>query len=107
MTLTQSGIVEDAICFGPGPEEKLSFAILISTDSVLKAGLYRGRITISVPESEARVWADTSAVSIDGKCDVGHGEVLSVLVEKDFACLTPRDSSDDADTFPHPKAKGN
>ena len=30
------------------------------------------------------------------------GEKLSILIEKDFACLAPRAGEDEADMYPHP-----
>jgi hypothetical protein len=30
--------------------------------------------------------------------------MLKILVEKDFACLAPREGEDESDMFPHPKA---
>ncbi|MGH8167708.1 MAG: DUF7009 family protein [Woeseiaceae bacterium] len=30
------------------------------------------------------------------------GDELSILVEKDFACLAPREGEDDSDKFPNP-----
>jgi hypothetical protein len=31
--------------------------------------------------------------------------VLGILVEKDFACLAPREGEDESDMYPHPEAK--
>ncbi len=32
------------------------------------------------------------------------GSHLSILVEKDFACLAPREDEDETDMYPHPLA---
>lgn len=61
-------------------------------------------LTVRLPETRVLGWASTEQVSIRGEQQLANGDVLSILVEKDFACLAPRDGDDDADTFPHPDA---
>lgn len=61
-------------------------------------------IVVRLPEATVKAWADSEQVSIDGKQPLDNGEVLSILVEKDFACLAPREGEDEADMFPHPQA---
>ena len=48
--------------------------------------------------------ATTEQVSIDDQQVLVDGDKLRVIVEKDFACLTPRDGEDESDMYPHPKA---
>ena len=31
------------------------------------------------------------------------GDLLKILVEKDFACLAPREGEDETDMYPHPQ----
>jgi hypothetical protein len=47
-------------------------------------------------------WASTEQVSIAADESLDGGDFLKILVEKDFACLAPRDGEDEADMFPHP-----
>ncbi len=37
-----------------------------------------------------------------GGRDVDDGDSLKILVEKDFACLAPREGEDESDMYPHP-----
>ena len=59
------------------------------------------RLVVQIPQAAARHWAATEEVSITGAQPLEDGE-LSILVEKDFACLTPREGEDESDMFPHP-----
>jgi hypothetical protein len=61
-------------------------------------------LTVRIPEVEIHQWADSDQVSIQGEQGVGDGEPLTILVEKDFACLAPREGEDESDMFPHPQA---
>ena len=68
--------------------------------------LSEGTMTIGLPRDDVMAWASGDEVAIQEKQALPDG-VLTILVEKDFACLAPgghRDDEDDADTFPHPDA---
>ena len=45
-----------------------------------------------------------SESEIIGEQVLVDGEKLSILVEKDFICLTGRDDEDESDMYPHPEA---
>ena len=61
-------------------------------------------ITVRLPETTVLAWATTEQVSIHGDQVLADGEILSILVEKDFVCLTGRDDEDESDMYPHPEA---
>ena len=50
-------------------------------------------------------WASSSQVSMSGSLQLDDGQTLELLVEKDFACLAPREGEDESDMFPHPSAE--
>lgn len=60
-------------------------------------------LLVCVPIKLIEAWASTDQVSIHANIPNGTPEGLSLLIEKDFACLLPR--GDDADAFPNPAAK--
>ena len=62
-------------------------------------------LTVSLPESVVLAWATTEQVSIEGEQSLADGQKLSILVEKDFACLAPREGEDESDMYPNPSAK--
>jgi hypothetical protein len=59
---------------------------------------------VRLPESLVLSWAATEQVSMAGEQALDEGRVLQILVEKDFACLAPREGEDESDMFPHPEA---
>ena len=102
-TLRDEGIVQARTAF-PGGRE-LRYEVESSPASV-KPGAFLSNTTVTVrlPESMVRAWANSDQVSIDGELEHTNGEVTRILVEKDFACLTPREGEDESDMFPHPSA---
>lgn len=100
--LRSEGRVEDAIHFGP--DAALRYAVLADADADRLTAAWRGgEVVVRIPAAQARAWADGDAVGMSTDQDIGDGRVLSVLVEKDFKCLVPRDGTDD-DGFPNPAA---
>ena len=61
-------------------------------------------MTVRLPETAVLAWAATDQVSIEGEQLLDDGEKTTILVEKDFVCLTPREGEDESDMFPHPQA---
>lgn len=57
------------------------------------------RIEVCLPHAMTQDWAKGDAVGI-----AAEHEGLSLLIEKDFRCLAPREGEDDDDAFPHPGA---
>ncbi len=61
-----------------------------------------GALTVQLPESAVNQWAASEQVSIAADESLDDGDVLKILVEKDFACLAPREGEDESDMFPRP-----
>ncbi len=61
-------------------------------------------LTVSIPESRIIRWSNSDEVSISARQLLDDGSHLSILVEKDFACLAPREDEDETDMYPHPLA---
>jgi hypothetical protein len=99
--LRADGRVSAATSFPGGS----SFEYSVETSTLTgqpRASYSTDRLVVQIPESMARQWAATEEVSITAAQPLEQGE-LSILVEKDFACLTPREGEDEADLFPHPR----
>ena len=58
-------------------------------------------INILVDENKAKQWAKSEEVGLFGTEPLVLGS-LELLIEKDFACLNPRDGGEDSDSFPNP-----
>ena len=61
-------------------------------------------LTVRIPEAEVIRWSSSDAVPISASQLLDGGEMLSILVEKYFACLAPREDEDETDMYPHPEA---
>ena len=61
-------------------------------------------LTVRVPEAQIISWSDSDEVLIASNQILDGGDEFSILVEKDFACLAPREGEDETDMYPHPEA---
>ncbi len=103
-TLREQGLVSACTAFPGGHEFR--YVVESSPASVRPGAFYADNaITVRLPESEVLGWASSEQVSIVGEQQYYDGGVLSILVEKDFACLAPRDDEDETDMYPHPEAE--
>ena len=101
--LRDEGLVVATTNFPGGHEFRY---VLESSPASVKPGAFLSgsEITVRLPETVVRAWADSEQVSIADELLLDDGDRLAILVEKDFACLAPREGSDDEDTFPHPES---
>ena len=101
--LRSNGIVAAHTQFPGG--RTLRYCVESSPASVNPAAFFsESEIAVRLPETMVLAWATTEQVSIRGDQVLVDGETLSILVEKDFVCLTGRDDEDESDMFPHPEA---
>jgi Family of unknown function (DUF7009) len=61
-------------------------------------------IDVLVPRALAERWCATDLVSLSASQPTAAGE-LRLVLEKDWACLAPREGEDESDQFPHPEAE--
>ena len=97
----QTGSVRDQINFPNG----FSLIYEIKAESGIEnlEPVYdENKITLKVSLSEISEWALSDEVTISGSLELPDDENLTILIEKDFKCLSPRDE-DESDMFPHPK----
>ena len=101
--IREKGVVTATTGF-PGARH-FSYSLESSPASVNPAAFYSdNKISIRLPETLVLAWVMTEQVSIEGEQLLDDGETLSILVEKDFACLTPRPGEDESDMFANPDA---
>jgi len=97
----QTGLVKDQIKFSNSIS--LEYEIKAATGlEYVEATYSEDKITLKVNESLIRDWAHSDQVTISSSLDLSSNENLTILIEKDFKCLSPRDE-DESDMFPHPK----
>lgn len=102
-TLQEEGLVKAHTDF-PGDRD-FHYVVESTPASVKPLAFFSDRVlTVRLPDTTVRRWATSDEVSIRAEQLLDGGEVLSILVEKDFRCLQPREGEDEADLFPHPSA---
>ena len=103
LRLTQSEVAAmadgDAVVETTSLPQPFSYALETSGETI-GAAFDGGRVTVNIPHAVAARWAGTEEVSLRGR----EGGV-EILVEKDFACLVPREGEEDPDAFPNPLAE--
>lgn len=101
--LRDEGLVSSRTVFPAGRELQY---VLESSPASVKPGAFLSDcvMTVRLPETTVLAWAATEQVSIVGEQLLEDGENLSILVEKDFACLAPREGEDESDMYAHPQA---
>lgn len=99
-SLAGTGGAADAIAFGR--DARLSYRIAAATVAAPTAEFHADEIVVTLPETEVRKLVETDLVSIQGEQPLEAGEVLKILVEKDFECLVPRPGEDPRDLFDNP-----
>ena len=100
--LAATGSVEDRIRFGADSALVYRLSREEQGDQ-LTASFAQDAIEVHVPPTAARRWCSSDEVTLAGVQNKG-GADLRILVEKDFACLKPREDEDESDHFPHPQA---
>jgi len=99
--MRDTGVVSASTGFPGG--RQFVYAVESSPANVNVAAHYSdNQITVRLPETMVVAWATTEQVSMAGEQVLDDGDKLTILVEKDFACLAPREGEDETDMYPHP-----
>lgn len=101
-SLAERGEVEDRLSFPGGAALRYR---LRRDEGVAAVSARYGSdvIEVRVPRALAERWCGTELVSVSASEPIAAGE-LRILLEKDWACLAPREGEDESDNFPHPDA---
>jgi hypothetical protein len=102
--IAASGAAEDAIRFAG--DAGLRYGIEVKPSGGVAAEFGGNALRVLLPKRSVDVWLRPEQVSIEGEQPVGNGEVLRILVEKDYTCLAPRSGEDDSDLFVNPQKPG-
>lgn len=101
--VASEGLVKGQVQFAGS--NSFSYVLESSPATVrLEAHISNNVLTVRVPQLDVKKWAESEQVSISSEQNLDDGEQLKILVEKDFACLAPREGEDESDMFPHPEA---
>ena len=96
--------LEDTIHFAPDAGAILIYALEQSPAVDAPTTRYsHNMVTVLIPADQARTWCTTDQVGIEKDIDLGRFGTLTLLIEKDFACLD-RSDEENEDTFANPSA---
>lgn len=99
-----TGRVEEQICFSLYPPRSLVYVILLDEGTREPAVTLEGyAIVARLPRERALAWANSDEVALSSSMKIDESRLLTLLVEKDFACLDLSDE-ENADTYPNPNA---
>ena len=100
--LLRDGVIREHLQFTANPKDRLMYAVISSLSGATTTVAYQsGNITVSVPEVQLKNWAGSEEVGVYADVALGDDRILSVTIEKDFACLDLSDAENE-DTFPNP-----
>jgi hypothetical protein len=102
--LHEGATVSEEVPFAP----RVSLIYRLRKDGAARAisASYSGNVLeIVIPEAQADAWCTTDEVTLARVQPAGTA-TLAITLEKDFACLAPRQDEDESDNFPHPGARG-
>ena len=101
-SVAQGKEVEESTCFPGGGKLQYVLRQTPSDTTVVKTNDGDvSCINVLVDENKAKQWAKSEEVALFGAEPLVLGS-LELLIEKDFACLNPRDGGEDSDSFPNP-----
>ena len=100
--LAERGEVEDRISFPGGAALRYRMRV-DQNSSEISAGYAGNLIEVLVPGPLAERWCGSDLVTLSASQPLAAGE-LRLVLEKDWACLAPREGEDESDNFPHPEA---
>lgn len=101
-TFSTTGYYEEHTSFG---HRKFGYALKAEQGiDHLKASFDGDIITLMVPGQDARDWAGNSVVGFSHSLELEGGGALSLLLEKDFACLDET-GEDQSDNYPNPRTQ--
>jgi len=88
-------------------DSALTYSLIAGTsnDVKMRSEATLVEIVVEIVASQAHSWATSEQVGYSGETPLQIGAV-SLLIEKDFTCITPRVGEEESDTFPNPQAVG-
>lgn len=99
----QEGNITDHVAFTPSQALQFSLQLEDGAERVL-AKMQGSHIRVFIPKETGIAWMQTNQVGISAQQPIGDGEILDILIEKDFPCTT-RPDEDKSDFFSELQSK--
>jgi len=95
--LDSVGVLTESVSFGKVAQ--LTYGLVIDSKHEEGCATFENNlITIHIPSAIAENWINSDEVGIEFYDSIGDGELLHILIEKDFPCVD-RVDEDKSDTF--------
>ena len=105
-SISTDGLISASVPFSGGVT--FDYVLESSPACVKPVAMFSNNVlSVRLPEKDVIEWAGTEAVSISAEQLLDEGGQLNILVEKDFACLAPREGEDESDMYSHPEEGTN
>ena len=102
--LAERGEVEDRTSFPGGTALRYRLRVDAKSNAI-SANYTSNLIEFLLPTALSERWHGTDLVTLSATQANATGE-LRIVLEKDWACLAPREGEDESDNFPHPESIG-
>lgn len=97
----EQGEIKEELSFGTLPADKLSFILKAGNTDRFTISWESNQVMLQVPAGLRADWTNTDLVGFENDILTAQGQLLRILVEKDFKCLDGIDV-DDEDAYPNP-----
>ena len=102
--LAERGEVEDRTSFPGGAALRYRLRVDNGSDEI-SVSYASNLMEFMLPAALSKRWCGTDLVTLSATQANATGE-LRIVLEKDWACLAPREGEDESDNFPHPQSTG-
>jgi hypothetical protein len=102
--LVDSHVIYEMVNFG---KNNLVYQLNLTDDMTMSVIYADDCISINVPKVISFKWAKSDQVGFEEMIAIDERNSLSILIEKDFKCLTDRPNEDESDLFANPLDKHN
>lgn len=104
-SLSTNGFIEDCLQLGPSSICTLKYSLIFADHPEINISFSSNHIRIFIPATLGAQWLSSDQVGLEHKIQFNEWTSLSILLEKDFQCLTPRLNEDESNNFPNPLTK--
>ena len=97
----KTGIIKEELEFGPDEDDQIIFCLKQFDGKELMIEKEKNKIIVSIPEGLFAQWTGSDLIGLEGEHNTDNGKTISVLIEKDFACLDATEE-ENAGSYPNP-----
>ena len=104
--LNEHGLLSESISFGIEQENQISYVLEQTQRENIYSTFQNNRLKVYIPQASVNSWAgNPEQVGIYAELLLAEGNLLKVIIEKDFKCLVDRPGEEEGDLYPNPARK--